>query len=195
MKAVAIVLVILGLAGCAPIASLRVEPGVQTIGERLSLKIDGAWNYIRLPGGGPSQTWTMEGLPIDQLLIYGSLQDGQPIHAVRAGVAPQSDKPLTFRSSMQPDEIVGLFDGMFSRDGSDFKLSKLQPTRFAGDNGFQFEYALIRKVDNVRLQGLGYAAVRRGELFAIIYQAPRLAFFDRHVARVKAIADSAAIKD
>jgi len=95
---------------------------------------------------------------------------------------------------MQPDEIVALFEGMLTRDGSEFKLVKLEPAVFGGVKGFRFEYAVTRKTDNVVLLGIGYSAVSKGELFALVYQAPRLTFFSRHKHRVEQIARSARVK-
>jgi hypothetical protein len=95
---------------------------------------------------------------------------------------------------MQPDEIVTLFEGMLTRDGSRFRLLKLQPSAFGGGKGFRFDYALTRKVDNVQLSGVGYSTVSDGELFAMVYMAPRLAFFERHADGVEEIAKSARVK-
>jgi hypothetical protein len=66
---------------------------------------------------------------------------------------------------------------------------------FGGEKGFRFEYSLVRQVDNVRLSGIGYGAVHKGELFAMLYMAPKLVFFPRHAERVDRIARSAAIRD
>jgi hypothetical protein len=182
------VLVIAALAGCASVN--KVESGDQTIGERMSLHLEGAWNHVTAPGMGPAQTWTMEGLPVDQLLIYSGLKDGDALHAGTS----VAQKSFNFRSSMQPDEIVALFEGMLSWDGSQFKLVKLEPVTFGGGKGFRFEYALIRKADNAVLSGVGYGTVNNGELFALLYVAPRLTFFARHKERVEQIARSARIK-
>lgn len=191
MKKLVLVLLIPVLAGCA--AAIKMESGQQSVGERLVVNLDGPWNQIKVPGMGPAQTWTMEGLPIDQLLLYSGLKDGEAIHAERAyGSSPQ--KSFQFRSLMQPDEIVSLFEGMLTRDGSKFKLVKLEPTVFGGGKGFRFEYQLTRKIDNVQLLGVGYGTVSKGELFALVYQAPRLTFFSRHQARVEQMAKSARIK-
>jgi hypothetical protein len=180
------------LAGCVSVA--KVESGEHTIGERLSVNLTGAWNHISMPGIGPAETWTMEGLPVDQLLLYSGLKDGEAIHATRRSGSDTAKKNFEFHSSMQPDQIAALFEGMLSRDGSTYRLVKLEPAVFGGARGFRFEYALTRKVDNVQLTGVGYAAVSRGELFAIVYHAPRLAFFARHAPTVEAIARSAQIR-
>jgi hypothetical protein len=41
---------------------------------------------------------------------------------------------------------------------------------------------------------LCYGAISKGELFAVLYLAPRLGFFPRHQLRVERIARSARIK-
>ena len=179
-------------AGCASVA--KVESGQQTIGGRLTVHLDGAWNRISAPGLGPAETWTMEGLPVDQLAIFSGLKDGEAIHPENRGAATKL-KNFQFRSGMQAEDIAALFEGAFTRDGSRFKLVNLEPAAFGGIKGVKFEYALTRKVDNVQLSGVGYAAVSRGELFAIVYSAPRLAFFPRHIAKVEQISRSARIRE
>jgi hypothetical protein len=94
---------------------------------------------------------------------------------------------------MQPHEIVSMFEGMLTRDGSTFKLTKLEPSPFGGLKGFRFEYILIRKMDNVVLLGVGWGAVSKGELFALLYTAPRLGFYARHAPQVEKIALSAKV--
>lgn len=184
-------LLLLALTGCVSVA--KVETGERTVGDRLTLKLAGAWNHVSAPGLGPAETWTMEGLPVDQLLVYSGIKHDEPIHGTMAGEAQK--KTFSFRSGMQPDEIAALFEGMLTRDGSSYKLVRLEPVRFGGQQGFRFEYALTRKIDNVQLSGVGYGAVSKGELFALVYMAPRLAFFGRHAPTVEQIALSARVKD
>lgn len=194
MNRILALLLLLGVAGCVSVT--KVEPGNRTVGDRLALELSGAWNHVDAPGLGPAQNWTMEGLPVDRLLIYSGLKDGQAIHSTGAGAAAAAGKKtFSFRAQMQPDEIAALFEGMLTQDGSSYKLVKLEPATFGGGKGFRFEYALVRKGDNVQLLGLGYAAVSKGELFAIVYQAPRLAFFARHAPTVEQIARSARVRD
>jgi len=91
------------LAACAPVAT-KVESGDRTI-ERMVVSLDGAWNEITVPEGntamrnaldiGPAHVWTMEGLPVDRLLIYAGLKDGQPVHGEGAANA----KRFEFRST------------------------------------------------------------------------------------------------
>ena len=187
----AVALLVLALSGCMTVS--KVETGERIIGERMSITLTGAWNHISgVPGQPPAQIWTMEGWPVDQLLVYSGLKDGEAIHG---GAGSESGrKVFSFRAGMEPDEIATLFEGMLTRDGSSYRLTKIEPASFGGHKGVRFEYALTRKFDNVQVSGLAYAAVSRGELFALVYMAPRLAFFPRHAPTVEGIVRSARIQ-
>jgi len=188
MRLLWMVLVLCCVTACTPARRMEaVAPGDTAVGDRLVLTMVGPWNKVS--SQGPARIWTMDGLPVDQLLVYAGVKDGQPINVVPRGSQAQ---PVNFRSAMQPDEIVAMFDGMLSRNGA-FKLVKLEPAIFGGSKGLRFEYSLARKSDNVQLSGVGFAAVNEGELFAVIYLAPRLGFFARHQAEVEALARSAKI--
>lgn len=193
LRAILLVAIAVLVTGCASVA--KVESGDRVVGQRLSVNLDGAWNQVTAPGiAGPNcYVWTMEGLPIDQLLIYSGVKNGDAIHSESGANAEK--KSYKFRSDMQPEQIVALFEGMLTRDGSSFTLVRLAPATFAGGKGFQFEYNLVRKADSVQLSGIGSAVVTRGELFAIVYQAPRLVFYPRHKMRVGHIIDSARLRD
>lgn len=188
MKKIFVLVLVLFLAACASVS--EVKTGENNLGDRLKLTLDGPWNQINAPNIGPAQLWTMEGITLDEMLIYTGLKDGQPVHAQGRD---SNAKNFIFHSKMEPSEIVGLFEGMLTRDNSTFKLTKLEPENFGGLKGFHFEYSLIRKGDNVQLSGMGYGTVSKGELFAIIYQAPRLTFFPRHKSTIEHLASSAVV--
>lgn len=181
--------VILGvlLVGCGSVK--KIESGKQNVGERMYANIDGAWNHIDFPTIKPATVWSMEGVLVDELLIYASIKDGQTMHAANA-----QQKSFVFRSSMQQEDVVAMFEGVLTRDGSTFRLVRLEPFPFGGKKGYRFEFERVRKGDNVQQLGVGYGAMDRGELFALIYYAPRLTFFPRHLARVEGIARSVRIE-
>ena len=176
MSRISFLLLALALAACASVA--RLQSGEQAIGDRLVLDFDGAWNQVG------EQVWTREGLPIDQLRVFAGIRDGDRIG---------DDKGPVYRSGLKPSELPGLLAEGLTADGSVFTLRKLEPDGFAG-GGYRFEYSLRRKVDNVELAGIGYASVKRGALFALLYSAPKLVFFDRDRPAVEHIAKSARIK-
>ncbi|MGM9512765.1 hypothetical protein ACS5PK_00760 [Roseateles sp. DB2] len=180
----------LALAGCAAVQ--KVEVGDVTIKERLAVTIDSPWNQFGTGMGDNTPTWTKEGITIDALQFYVGIRDGALLAPQLSG---QKDAaPLVFKSGMQPEQVVALFQSLMTRDGSAFTLEKIAPTEFVGTKGFRFEYTLTRKIDDVRLQGVGWGAIKNGDLFLVNYAAPRLRFFGAYLPQAEAIARSARVK-
>lgn len=177
-------------AGCAQVS--HVATGDVTLRERLTVSVDRAWNQFESGLGDGTPTWTQDGITVDALRFYVALKDGALIAPTPS--QPKGQKPLAFKAGMGTSEIVGLFEGLYSRGGSTFTLDKVEPAPFAGQPGFRFEWSGIRQGDEVRLRGIGWGAVRNGELFVITYTAPRLAFFQRHLPSAQAIAKSARLR-
>jgi hypothetical protein len=178
------------LAACAAPVS-RVDVGEVTVGKRLAVKVDAAWNQF---GGGLTAgvpTWTMEGITIDALRFYTDIKDGQTFGPANT---PKGRQPLVFKAGMQAADIVALFQSLQTQDGSSFTLDKLEPVEFLGGTGFRFEYSAVRKVDEVPLKGMAYGRVREGELFLVSYSAPRLVFFPRYQPRVENLIKSVSLR-
>ena len=175
------------LAGCAQMS--HVTSGNVTVKQRLVVTVDRPWNQFERVGNDSTPTWTQEGISVDELRFYVGLKDGELIAPTPN--EPKGQKPLAFKSAMQTQDILGLFESYYSRGGSTFTLDKVTPSTFIGQSGFAFEFSSIRKSDEVRLRGMGWATVRNGELFVITYTAPRLAFFPRGSGSAEAIARSA----
>lgn len=179
---------ILVVAGCASV--VRVGPGEAIVGDRIALPLEAAWNQFPAESPGYAALWTIEGLAIDQLAFYVGIRDGAAI-APQAG---QKQRPLNFRAAMQPHEVVGLFEALYTRDGSTFVLDKLEPAPFLGERGWRARYTIVRKFDDVRPSGSAWGAVRDGQLFAITFVAPSLGFYDRLAPRVEKLAAAARLR-
>lgn len=189
MRTLIALLAVLLIGGCATVT--KVERGDQSV-DRLAVKLEGPWNRFEGIAGFPVPTWTMEGIWVDRLQFFVGVKDGAPL-VPQSGPDAQK-RPLTFRASMQPHEVVALFQTLLTRDGSTFTLDKLDPATFLGGPGMRFEFSVVRRVDEVRLSGFGYARVVNGELHAIVYQAPRLGFYPRHQPQVEKMAQTAMLK-
>jgi hypothetical protein len=194
MKRLLLFALIVWLAGCATSSVQMVAPGDHLVGTRLSLAIQDNWNHFDFPlfkPPGACEVWTMEGLSIDELILYTGVKDGDALYV--ASERNQA-KRTQFQSAMQTEDVIALFERLLTRDNSTFKLLRLEPYPFGGKKGFRFEYERIRRLDHVQQQGIGFGAIDEGELFALIYQAPRLTFFPRHRQRVEELAKSAVIR-
>lgn len=180
----------LWLASCAQLS--QVASGEVALKQRLLVTVDRPWNQFERGLGDQTLTWTQDGITVDALRFYVGLKDGELIAPTPS--EPKGVKPLAFKAGMQSADVVALFEGLYTRGGSTFKLDRVAPGPFAGAPGVRFEFSSIRKADDVRLLGVGWIVVRGGELFAITYTAPRLAFFPQHLPSVEAIAASARVR-
>jgi len=191
-RCLSLVLVTALLAGCAGPAAVKVGQGEAIVGERVVVPSDAAWNQLRgaTSGTHSAAVWTTEGLAIDQLNFYVGVKDGEAL----AQTAGKEQRPLNFKASMQGHEIAALFEALHTRDGSTFRLDKLEPATFLGQPGWRMQFTLVRKFDDVKLAGSVWAAVRDGQLFAMTFSAPALAFYPRLAPKVEQVANAARLK-
>ncbi|HKX93592.1 MAG TPA: hypothetical protein VJM48_02730 [Methylibium sp.] len=187
-----VLLLVAVLTACAPILVVQVPAGQTLVGGRIQMQLDGPWNSLDKLVLSTATTWTVEGVTVDTLQFFVGIKDGAVIAPGQPGAKEQ--RPLSFKASMAPHEVVALYQTLWTRDGSSFTLDKLEPVDFLGGRGFRFDYTLLRKADDVRLAGFAYALVKDQELFVIHYSAPRLGFFPRYRAQVEQMAVTARLK-
>jgi hypothetical protein len=191
MKRIASLLIVAALlAGCA--AAVKVGQGEAIVGDRLSVPSDSAWNQLagRFSGTNSAAVWTTEGVAIDQVNFYVGVKDGEAL----AATAGKEQRPLNFKSAMQGHEIVALFEAVHTRDGSAYKLERLDAVTFLGQRGWRAQFTLVRKIDDVKLTGSLWATVRDGQLYAMTFAAPSLVFYPRLAPKVEQFAAAARIK-
>ena len=200
MKRLVPLLLALLLAACSSMTRME---GEQVVNERLAVEVPQAWNRITDRWEiDPYQTWTQEGIPLDHLRFWGGIRPGQPLmskHAVysRAEDAKERRVP-TFRMGLTPEKLVNLFEEFYSTAGT-VAITKVEPTVFAGQKGVRFEFTLMRRRDDVAMQGVGWVAVRPDatwgeELYAATFVAPKLAFYQRLLPMAETVVKSARIK-
>jgi hypothetical protein len=188
MKKLLAIVALVALVGCAA-PPVKVGPGEAVVG-KMTLSIDSAWNH--LPAiDRPWTLWTTDGVVIDELRFWAGLKDGEAL----APTSHNEQRPLSFKRTMQAHELVALFASLHARERCTFMLEALEPADFVGGKGLRFRYTLERYHDHVKLSGVGWAAVRDGELYAMTFTAPRIGFFARHQTRVEQIAKSARLKN
>ena len=191
MKKFVSLLLIALLAGCATV--VKVE-GDQVVNQRLSVKLTDAWNKMPNTASQPYELWTQEGVTLDQLRLWAAVKPGQNlINPPRNSSGQKAPRVPTYTAGMAPDQLVNLFEVMYSADGSIVNMDKVEPALFAGEKGVRFEFSVTRKGDDVHLRGVGWVAVHRNELYAASFVAPRLSFFPRLLPLAERVVQSARI--
>jgi hypothetical protein len=195
MRAIVALLLAFLLAGCASIGKVE---GEQVVNERLVVRLTAAWNKASDPWEvDPYDTWTQEGMPLDQLRLWGGVRSGQPLMIKQAVYLSRADqreaRVPTFRAGMSPEQLVALFEQLYAYAGV-VRITKVEPDVFAGQKGVRFEFTVVRRMDDVVLQGVGWAAARDDELYAATFVAPRLSFFARLRPMAEAVVKTARIQ-
>jgi hypothetical protein len=195
MKKILIVLVLAFLSGCMSITKVE---GEQVVNNRMAVKVTDAWNKVSAPGTQqPFDMWTQEGLTLDHLRLWAAIKPGQALLVRPAGSVPVGQKAArvpTYQSGMPLDQLVNLFEVLYSADGSMVSMTKVEPAVFAGEKGVRFEFSVTRKGDDVQLKGVGWLSQRKDELYAATFLAPKLAFFPRLLPKAESVVRTAQIK-
>jgi hypothetical protein len=180
-------LFLLLLAGCATPATF--DPGPVTIQERLVVDSTG-WNRFADKAPATTEFWTIDGIALDRLRFFVGVGDGETL------AKPLGKRPLpAFRAAMSPHEIVELYEAFTTEDASSFSVTRLAPAAFLGSEGFRFEFDLTRRLDQLALRGVGYGAVVDGRLYLVIYSAPAMHYFARHLPAAEAAVASARLRN
>ena len=190
LKRILAIVMALVLAGCAAVAKVE---GEQTVNNKLAVKLPEAWNRLNYPGQ-PFEVWTQEGASLDQLRFWAGVPAGKEIATLPRTAGQKDARVPTFKAGMPPDQLVSLFEVMYASDGSQVKITRIEPGTFAGAQGVRFEFTIISKGKELQLRGMGWAAVRNDELYAATYYAPDLAFFKRLAPKAEAVVKTAMIK-
>ncbi len=191
MKKVILILLVGLLSSCANV--VKVESGEFKVSEHMSITLTGAWNQLKVPSFKPAIVWSMEGVTVDQLLIYSDIKEGDTL--VPNGLFDsEKNKKFIFHSTMDFSQIASLFEAKFTADGSIFNLDKIEPKVISKQKGVKLEFSVIRKTDNVKMQGLAYCVVFNNQLYALIYQAPKLTFFNRYQEDIEKMASTISVR-
>lgn len=195
MRALAALLLATMLAACTTIAKVD---GEQVVGGKLAVTLPEAWNKVTDPWErGRYDMWTQEGIPLDHLRLWAGLRPGESLVAKPTVLfrAPGEKDPRypTFTAGLRPHRLVNLFEQLYANDGV-MQVTRMEPAVFAGQPGVRFEFTLARRADDLVLQGVGWAAEHRGELYAATFAAPKLAFYPRLLPMAEAVVRSARIK-
>ncbi|MDB5860372.1 MAG: hypothetical protein JWQ76_4061 [Ramlibacter sp.] len=200
MKTLATLLLALALAACSIMT--RVE-GDEVVNESLLVHVSDAWNRINDPWEGESyDTWTQEGMPLDQLRIWGAVKPGQALmnrpQFYSRGADSKEPRVPTFKAGLPAEKLVSLFEELYANEGV-VTVTKIDRDSFAGQPGVRFEFTLERRSDDLTLSGVGWVAVRSApatgeELYAATFMAPQLSFFPRLLPMAEAVVKTARIK-
>ena len=191
IRALAVLFILLSLAGCTTVSEVRPNERV-VINGSLSVEPPQSWSQVTTFSvyGAQVVVWTKDGAELNKLCFVGGLEDNTSIHADRPGKPPEPK----FRSNMTPSEVMELFDAAYSRPVSTpviFNTANLRPAKFAGIDGFRFDFSFVDQADEVERKGIAVGTIHKGKLYLLFYHGARIHYFGKNLQEVEQIIGSA----
>ncbi len=152
----------------------------------------GDWNRLGKRVGRNAESWTLDGLTLNDLTFYGGVASGAPLFRE----VDKVNRPLPhFSTTMLSPDIAQLFEGSYriANDTSLMAIDAIEPAQFAGHDGFHFTYSFTLQSDEVKRKGEAIGALVGGKLYLITFEAPEIFYFDRDIERFRAIAATATL--
>lgn len=150
------------------------------------------WNRWSTRPSKKGETWTMDGVSLNDLSFFGGVLPGEAIYKER----DKKDEPLPkFDAKMLPPDIVQAVEGSYRivLKTSLFAVDSIEPAKLAGYNGVRFTFHYTVQDEDVRRKGEGRAAIVNGQLYLITFVAPEIHYFDAGIAEARRVMDSARI--
>lgn len=149
------------------------------------------WNRLGGNRGKNTETWTLDGEQLNDVTFYGGIPQGKPLVKERNKKASPLPK---FTSSTLPIEIPELLEGTYRvyKDVAAFRVLSTEPITFLGSSGVVFTYEYSDKDELVR-KGEARAAIIKGKLYMVTFDAPRLHYFDHAIEEYHALAATATL--
>lgn len=187
-------------------ATLALLPGSATAGWRLMPKTTPVevakspmtvtpgedWNRWSVRPSKRGETWTLDGVSLNELSFFGGVLPGEAIYRERS----KKDEPLPkFDATMLAPEIVQAVEGSYRilLRTSLFAVDGMEPAPLGGHPGVRFTYHYTVQDEDVRRRGEGRAAIVGGQLYLITFAAPEIHYFDAGITEARRVMDSARI--
>lgn len=191
---------ILGLAGiglvmATPLQAVKlITRGVAVSVAKSPLTVTPAidWNRIGARPGRNAESWTLNGLSLDDVTFYGGIANDTTLFRD----AKKKTGPLPrFSSTMLIPDIAQLFESSYrvSVGTSLMTIDSAEPATFVGKPGFRFTYNFVVQGEEVRRKGEAMGAVVDGKLYMMTYEAPAIHYFDAALGSFRQLAQSAVL--
>lgn len=159
--------------------SLR-EDGKPVKVNKASLEITplGDWNRWSASPSKRSEMWTIDGLSLNEMSVFGGILNGEPIYRE----TDKKDNPLPkFKSDMLLPDIVELFEAStrIVLQTSLFEVIGVVPAKLDDNDAVRFTYKYAVENDQLVRKGEAVAAVVDGRLYLVNFVAPEIHYFDR----------------
>ena len=172
---------------------LRAKGATVTVADaNLAVTPSRDWNSLSQKVGKNTETWTLDGEQLNDVTFFGGIEADKPLVKERN----KKKEPLPkFTKSTLLIEIPELLEGTYRayKNMGSFQLLRTEPVKFLGQEGVSFSYQYT-DTDELTRKGEARAAIIKGKLYMMTFDAPRLHYYDRIIEEFRALAANATLK-
>jgi hypothetical protein len=151
-----------------------------------------AWNRLTLRPGRYAESWTLDGLMLNDITFYGGIGNDTTLFRE----VDKKSRPLPhFSSTMLVPDIAQLFEATYrvAVGTSLMSIDSIEPGIFSGTPGFRFAYSFTVQSEEVMRKGEATGAVIDGKLYMISYEAPAIHYYPKSIEAYRALVASASV--
>jgi hypothetical protein len=185
-------LLIVSVPSFAEWAVMKADAEVKVAKGTIKVTPAAAWNRSTARPSRRGETWTRDGINLNELTFFGAIGDDEPI--LRQGWAT-NDKLPRYQADMLPTDIAELFEATHRMvlQSPVFKMGKVEPAKLGGHDGVRFGYSYAAQAEDLERRGEAVAAIVDGRLYLVNYVAPSLHYFEAGIDDVRKMVDGAVI--
>lgn len=187
-KKTMLLLVVTAMTGC--VQYTLVKAGPVKVG-KISFKTDEAWNKSPSKIGKKTTIWTADGMLLNKVIFVDGIVAGEKMLT-----EPSKGTPLPkFNPNLLPHEIEDFIRSSLVNNSAgslSIDTSNLKPAKFGDAMGVEFEMSFFNG-DGLAYRGKTLSAIKDNKLYAIIYLATKLHYYEKHEAQIDNMFTSATI--
>ena len=158
----------------------------------LEVTVVGDWNRSTQRPTHESESWTQNGVGLDDLGFYGAVKKGEALFRQRD---KKKDPLPKFDPAMLPTDVAEWFENSARNalGSALFEVTAVRPAKLAGADGVEMDFAYATEGDNLERRGVARAATIGGRLYLISFDAPKLHYYEAGLPAALAIMNSARV--
>jgi hypothetical protein len=150
------------------------------------------WNRLGSRIGRNAESWTLDGLTLNDMTFYGGIPDNAPLFRE----FDKRNAPLPrFSVTMLIPDVAQMFEASYrvANGTSLMAIDVVEPATFASRPGFRFTYNFTIQNEEVKRSGEARGAIIDGKLYMITFEAPQIHYYAHDLEAFRKVADGAKI--
>jgi hypothetical protein len=168
---------------------IEADGDVEVVKGKMSLTPAEQWNKSSSRPSDYGELWTLDGFALNELSFLAAIPSGKTLfHNASA-----RERPLPkFKSDMLLTDLAELFESTnrIVLATSLFEMGTVEPAKLGQHDAVRFRYNYAIENDELKRSGEAVAAIVDGKLYLVNFVAPSIHFFDRDIAKVRALIET-----